>query len=100
MNEDIKIIDTIWYGSMSLTTPAVFWWEAEHIIVSWAVLIWNWFKFRAYIWVSNHDDETLDAEEIVKWWNCLPHRVALAIFDNVHRTFDWEEVTLKSHYRT
>lgn len=74
----IKIIDAKRYWS---STIQVLWKRVEFI--SWAVLIWNWINFKAYIWIWTSWDETKDEEEVVNWWNSLPLKAAEWIFWDV-----------------
>ncbi len=88
MDKNIKILDTVWYGTTTVShfTPAI-----VTTVTSWAVLIWNWHKIKAFIWCSDKNDEQLDTQEIADWGNEISKKVALAIFwKNNYYTNNWK----------
>lgn len=86
-----KIIDSVWYWSKIV-------WDF-YTVSSWAVLIWNWHNFRAYIWVWTEGDENNDSEDIAAWWNAISKPLALAIFWDRHITYEWKEYWLALYYK-
>ena len=94
------IVDIRWYGSKTITSYHVgIEDEVDTTVVSWVVLTFNWYRFKAYIWVSDKNDETLDAQEIADWGNKVDKGIALAIFWNVEK-MDWLTVySLEDNYK-
>lgn len=98
----MTLIDYRWYWSKLVSSAyknASGWISFKNITaISWAVLIWNWYNFRAFIWIWTSWDEDMDLQEIAAMWNSISKSEAVWIFGDVAIDIDKKKYTIDEYY--